>query len=87
MTAAFTRLLLGWLVSSSMVEVRARGERGRPRVCSMGGQEVKLRYIRSFLESGDSFTRYNTYIFRVLGPHGNYLASGFNFPASRIRDL
>ena len=42
MTAAFTRLLLGWLVSSSMVEVRARGERGRTRVCSMGGQEVKL---------------------------------------------
>ena len=85
--AAFTCLLRGWLVSSPMVEVRARGERCRPHVCSIGGQEVKLRYIRIFLESGDIFTRYNTYIFRVLGPHGNYLASGFNFPVWRIRDL
>ena len=28
-----------------MVEVRARGERCRPHVCSIGGQEVKFRHI------------------------------------------
>ena len=64
MTAAFTRLLLGWLVSSSMVEVRARGERCRLRVCSMGGPELKFRYISSYRDHYRVIVRF----------HGMYLS-------------